>query len=453
MTAHIILVHGTFAPNAPWTRPDSRFRQALAAGLAADGKAAVFHEFGWSGRNRLADRLQAADALAGLITDLRGQQPPPPVFLVGHSHGGSVIALMLKRAGDAGRIAGAIFLSTPYYSLRVDPNFQRFLTIAAANFLLYVLPFLVGVFCTWAFHSFAFYEFLRWAGASGAAAELALAAPLLTIPLGPLLFLIAWRKKYFRGRRLLAVRGRKRRFEDQETARMPPGNYLFLRASGDEAALSLSLILFLNAWLRKLSSRVSFLAVLFERCLLSLRSRAVRALAVAGFVVLHGVVMAIHVVPGPGGLGLLYDPQGLVDTAWQSLWLGQEVAYLMVFGTLGIGDAVALSVARAFGALLWLYDLLFLSNVLGFAFVFTGYLLGALGLWASGWWNLAQAMYMEVSVEPVPLGDHTIVHVDWRESVASSGLNHSVVYEDRQAISAISRWISGALATGRVPPP
>jgi hypothetical protein len=72
--AKVVLVHGTFARGAPWTRPSSsglchQIRKRL-------GDETSFDAFEWSGDNRHAARLDAAIALAAHLEDLIAAYPP-----------------------------------------------------------------------------------------------------------------------------------------------------------------------------------------------------------------------------------------------------------------------------------------------------------------------------------------------------------------------------------------
>jgi hypothetical protein len=86
-----LLVHGTFAPHAKWTRPGS----ILYTRLQAEFPDATIDAIPWSGRNRFADRLEAANTIKGVALDKVGTGSP--VFLIGHSHGGSAIIYALNQ--------------------------------------------------------------------------------------------------------------------------------------------------------------------------------------------------------------------------------------------------------------------------------------------------------------------------------------------------------------------
>lgn len=109
----IYLIHGTFAPNAPWTDPVS---SELVDGLNNSGIEAEYRRFQWSGRNRVIDRKEGGARLAeeiGPILDNRDRA----VVLIGHSHGGNV-ALEAGKNLTAPQCAGLryCFLATPFLS-------------------------------------------------------------------------------------------------------------------------------------------------------------------------------------------------------------------------------------------------------------------------------------------------------------------------------------------------
>ena len=53
------------------------------------------------------------------MTEIERDHPRSPHFLIGHSHGGSIIAYWIKQAPrNAERIAGAAFLSTPFVAVQ-----------------------------------------------------------------------------------------------------------------------------------------------------------------------------------------------------------------------------------------------------------------------------------------------------------------------------------------------
>jgi len=78
---------------------------------------ADFLSLSWTGRNVGSDRAEAGQRLAAALEAIPRETP---VFLIGHSHGGSVIVYFLKMYPMlASKIAGAAFLSTPFVAMRL----------------------------------------------------------------------------------------------------------------------------------------------------------------------------------------------------------------------------------------------------------------------------------------------------------------------------------------------
>ncbi len=107
----VTLVHGTFAPHAPWVQPGSRLREALAREL---GTNVEFQTINWTGRNRFKDRFRAVEAAAASVAASVQRNPDAAQFIIGHSHGGNIALGALNDAGLAARVAGVVCLSTPF---------------------------------------------------------------------------------------------------------------------------------------------------------------------------------------------------------------------------------------------------------------------------------------------------------------------------------------------------
>src|SRR5438128_8594444 len=105
--ASFILVHGTFARDARWTKSDSPLCKRLSETATEHGQPATFAAIEWSGRNLGHDRVKTATSIVSEIRAGLAQSPGEAVFLIGHSHGGSAIAYLLKNFPDVrDRLAG-----------------------------------------------------------------------------------------------------------------------------------------------------------------------------------------------------------------------------------------------------------------------------------------------------------------------------------------------------------
>lgn len=120
VTVH--LVHGTFEPNASWTLPGSKMRDAI-EGMGCQVNVA---RFSWSGHNSPAARSQAAEELAKKVI----ASPSRRHYIVAHSHGGNIVREMSHLFPEtAPKISGVCLLSPPFI-------FRRMITRTAGSFIL-----------------------------------------------------------------------------------------------------------------------------------------------------------------------------------------------------------------------------------------------------------------------------------------------------------------------------
>lgn len=108
-----ILVHGTFARDTDWDDPDAPFATALKTRLAEHGDTLDVEEYGWSGENAHDARRVAAEGLAEKLR-AEGRGDYDDLFLIGHSHGGTVVRLALNKLGEEERPTGVFTLGAPF---------------------------------------------------------------------------------------------------------------------------------------------------------------------------------------------------------------------------------------------------------------------------------------------------------------------------------------------------
>jgi hypothetical protein len=109
----ITLVHGTFAPDAPWTREGSVLRNTLQSSL--DGTV-LFSAPNWGGANSPGTRRTAAGHLAEHLTSQFTAHPHASHFIIAHSHGGNVALMACCEATSSARLKGLVCLATPFLS-------------------------------------------------------------------------------------------------------------------------------------------------------------------------------------------------------------------------------------------------------------------------------------------------------------------------------------------------
>jgi hypothetical protein len=363
--ATFLLVLGTFAKSTHW--PD--LREGLAEAVHEAGETASFKQLAWSGKNRAAAREAAASAILKSVQDIQSSSNDEKIFLIGHSHGGSAIAYFLKEYTEVAKtLSGCAFLSTPFVAMR-----PRNKEIAWAVFF---LPLMAAAFF--------------WNEISN----------LLVGEIGFILaicFLILISKVYGSHKFL-------ERTIRQQTADIPPGNYFFIRCSGDEAAAALSAAQFVN-WVNMKASKI----------LVRLTSSRIPLYVIMVSFVLF-ISLLLWMMPEVGIVGLIQELPG------------HPVGVLFVLFVLGASCLFVLCV------------------LLGF-FIF---LVQALTSRAFGWTSLATGFLVELAIEPLPFGTHSLVNVDWSaDSPGSEKLAHSWTYAHPVAIRHLQNWVKASLAAHR----
>jgi len=109
----VTLVHGTFAPNAPWTMENSVLRNTLKSSL--DGPV-VFSVPDWGGANSQAVRRKGADKLGRQLAEQSEMYPNAAHFVIAHSHGGNVALMACCSERVAAELKGIVCLATPFLS-------------------------------------------------------------------------------------------------------------------------------------------------------------------------------------------------------------------------------------------------------------------------------------------------------------------------------------------------
>jgi pimeloyl-ACP methyl ester carboxylesterase len=113
-SAVVILVHGTFARDAQWTKSDSKLRREL---RDLFGEHAAYYRHQWSGHNTFRARNEAAAALATELKRLGDSFPRARLFIIAHSHGGNV-ALKALTSEIIQSVGGVVCLATPVLTAR-----------------------------------------------------------------------------------------------------------------------------------------------------------------------------------------------------------------------------------------------------------------------------------------------------------------------------------------------
>lgn len=423
--AIFILVHGTFARNASWTNSDSPLCIRLREAARDCEQPAQFVAVEWSGRNLGRDRLETAKSIVDQIKNGRAENPDQPVFLIGHSHGGSAIAYFLKNFPDwREAVTGCAFLSTPFVAQRLRPLWSELLTalVTVAGTLMF---FLAAVIAAWLAAKF------RWLDRdiTNPQTVLAFTAGLVA---GGIAAVWIW-VRVTPGIRTSLHASLVRRIAESETADIPSADHLFLRASGDEAAAALGADQFIAWAVGRLVGFSSAVVMRLRLALLKIYQSLAGRIALVLVAILYAAWLDILFLIYFGVSGLMSE--FVRDVFWKS-WHFSETG-------LGAAGAVVDWIMIA----LWpIFALLFVGALIYAMILLLGLATGMLTLRLFGWMSYREAIFTDFSVEPVPYGQVNFVHIDWKDQgVDASGLSHSRTYLNPHALECLAAWVSSKL--------
>lgn len=109
----VTLIHGTFAPEAEWTRDDSKsgFKKKLAERLGGDVE---FERLEWGGKNRQADRIRWGQIFAESLSRPDLLKKERKHYVICHSHGGNVALYATADNKLEENISGIVCMNTPF---------------------------------------------------------------------------------------------------------------------------------------------------------------------------------------------------------------------------------------------------------------------------------------------------------------------------------------------------
>jgi hypothetical protein len=391
----VTLVHGTFATGSRWPALAQVLEETLPGPVACE-------YFDWPGGFTVRARAQAASQLREVLRRRFADHPGADHYILAHSHGGNVVlgALDVNVVGSdfLKRVKLVVCLSTPF--LTVYPRASR----APEYFAM--IGLLVWSYVALRHHPTIF----LWT-----------ALPLF---LGLVIALYALRSR--------AHRIAKTMWHDVAAA-FP---LRILRSAADEAALLLAVAQSITHVLRWLVD-----------ALVGVPSVA-RGFARLTWRVLGDVVLALAQPDIPlsfSGKGLLAVPLTAAALALLT-WLA--FAYDWPWGIRWIvAGLLALITTPVWASALVIVPLV-LSSVIVAPLVFL--IPWALFLVGGGQLVLVGS-FMNVVVEPTPVGTWTVHQLPWPSTGSSLRLRHSASYYDAQALEQIRRWLiaSGEQNRGR----
>jgi pimeloyl-ACP methyl ester carboxylesterase len=398
----------------------------------------------WSGRNFGGARLMAAQSIAQNVRSVHGRKTSEKMFLIGHSHGGSAIAYFLKTFPELrDHVSGVAFLSTPFIAMRIRPHWRLFLrallfSLALALISIAVIGLAMAFYHVWIKYLIPYISDVMFV--------IALAFG------GVVTAYYAWRSLEVALTQFVESR-LPEKLRHFSTADIPRGNYLFLRATGDEAAGFLSIGQSL-AWLMGVISTAASTVVGYAEELWKWTMRRVWGKFVC-------IIIAIIFAYWIGMRAFV----GILDHGWcypalKTCGWFDFVKYFTtptVYGAsiptwlAGIYSTWSLEAWGVFfiplefaAVIFWPILLLIVVCALIYsALVLLTVCISALCLMLFGWVGILEALFADFAVEPVPYGQVLLTHVDWNEQLAPSifGLNHSQTYANPSALKHLSDWV------------
>ncbi len=427
LEAVLVTVHGTFAARAPWAKSNSVLARAVLKWLAQRGGAATVVPFQWSGRNSIAARRAAGACLAERLDRIRRDHPQSALYVIAHSHGGSVFAYATKlRPEIVEKIDGFVALATPWigvepctYAGALREMLWKLALYVAFGAILFAVPYPMEWVLS---EAGAFYHDMD--PLAGGLANIAMTIAWSCLAAAGLGLIFFWLQRFV-SRRLegsTAVFQRQLDNIAQELSTLYEGlpPTAFFKPIGDEAALALT-------WTSAMAALMHGVSILLFRSLQSMRdswTRVPRIARIIGGLILTviwsaGSIIVYFVVNTRESLS--YTLLVNFSQSWDTVLFHLTISVLVVW-TL-FSWAVALLVA--FSALV----------------VLLVALLAAAGV---GVLSLKTALYFRISIEAIPVGSHRLVLVDTSSPrtpgstrVASGGLSHSLLYNSPGAIRAV----------------
>jgi hypothetical protein len=330
--------------------------------------------------------LRAAERLKNHLQALLENFPGIPHFVIAHSHGGNVVFYTLQDETLRRKLAGVVTLATPFLQLtpRALPRFLLWLGLITGGVALLV----AGV-------HLVYRDGTAWVLVVTAVVLLGFTLCLLI----SISSVLAYRVRKFRAVSLLKLR--RREFLDEELRRFrhPPIDFeklLILRPVGDEASGGLVAAQFLS-W--AFTSFMRFLEWVRKKALALWRG----GVTVVGFVVLAVLIVGLFGVKARElipSLGPAEDLVGIIGSLFLS------------------GGAVALGMAALMGTFLLL-----------------------LATAPFGWDAIFWSLFAATTAEPSPPGPSRVVQVGM-DLDDHTGLVHSRIYENSEAIREIANWIA-----------
>jgi len=413
----VILVHGTFAPNAPWTWSDSPLQTSLRHGLDDP----LIQAVQWTGRNTFLDRIEAG---MKILEALESTSPDVPVAVISHSHGGSAVSYAMKCRPEAFRSVRAIVcLATPFFGFSVRPGYQSLLLgiIAAVSFLVFQFALatstIVGQSLSPRFNDQPFNV---------------AAIGLLLLVTAMALARSLWKR---RSRFYKSFETTVAMAEEWDTTQVLLKNALFARSMGDEVGLGLGTLQFVSTVLNKLLNVIAlFVSITLER--LDRWGRGplgkVRVTAVLF------PLLIVSALPAAMAASFGYHPRYWIDILdpWSSTFSFFDPEFGAADHSARLIYALVIIVVGTLYALVCVFAVLTLIATF-LSWITTG---------AFGCLSLRLAIATQWAVEPTPEGQHAFLNAGWSRDVSALvndrvGLQHSEPYAAPAVVASVVEFV------------
>lgn len=435
----LCLVHGTWASKSNWIDGNSLLSTELTKRLGIQDQIA----FRWSGRNRFYERRKAQSELVGALSAAADTQNE--ILICSHSHGGGVVAYALQRPEIRRHILAAVFLSTPFFILRVLPSWRTLL-----NGLLAPIPLAFAIMLANIIFQISLLVLAdKYPWSFGSTYQLEAIIVIATISWIALIGSVTLLVFFGRFEQKLARRALRQASElvSALSCDLPSEtNALFVRTSGDEAAAALSVVQ-TASWLLLLVNEV--FSKLFSWITRPFRIKRIRRPAL--LIILTAVICIFHAAcmveffgrfaPFKAGDDLVPTALRIAD-AYRWAWFNSQL-FGNYFGLVALAYLAVLVIA--FWGILTI--LLFMFIVALFAFVCNWIVSSAFGRMP-----FIRGGLVQVAVEMVPPGDWQVIHTSWSSGAGRSTSllsRHSHPYNDPKVVERIAQWIESIIDSER----
>jgi hypothetical protein len=418
MRSVILLVHGTFARDAPWTQPESLLCRQLRARLGDPDIRAI----SWSGQNTFLARAEAGERIAEAVRSIPSEVP---VAIICHSHGGSAVAYGAKaHPEDFRNVRTVVCLATPFFGFSVRPGYQALLLavlISVVFFLFQSLFLALTAVITEYYSGFTDQPYAMVAiGLGMLAGWVAIAGAL-------------WRRRIQLFR---AFESELRRADGWDTTKASLPHPIFVRSMGDEVGLGLATLQFAATALNK---TLNLLSRVVSRLLSGLRAAAVRPLGAIAIAASTALLVAASGLPAALAATFGYQPRYWIDVL--NPW-GR--GFHIIDPAFGVGDQIARVVyALTLLAVSMTYAFMLATALLTLTAVFLSWVTTA----AFGCFSLRLAIAAEWAVEPTPEGLHKFLNGGWSRNFEElrndrARLQHSEPYGSDAMLDSVVTHIA-----------